>query len=178
MVSQAGDTDDDLTNLNWLQANNILDLIPYHVIPVEQNYSDSRLSSTDAESVTADESAHTASALPPPVAFCEDTQVSTEPSLSSLIFMAIDSSPDKMLPIKQICSWIVGHSHSDRRGNNWWRTAVRRQLDRSKCFKRFTSIDSVSNDQMKCVSVNQLFLKHLPVEYSGHGECRQYIELP
>uniref|UniRef100_A0A3Q2XG06 Si:ch211-145o7.3 n=1 Tax=Hippocampus comes TaxID=109280 RepID=A0A3Q2XG06_HIPCM len=63
---------------------------------------------------------------------------STKPpySFSSLIFMAIEESVDKRLPVKDIYSWIVDKFPYYRTASAGWRNSVRHNLSLSKSFCR------------------------------------------
>lgn len=57
-------------------------------------------------------------------------------SFSSLIFMAIEDSPDKRLPVKDIYEWIVNSFPYYRTASGGWRNSVRHNLSLSKSFRR------------------------------------------
>lgn len=62
--------------------------------------------------------------------------VNTKPpySFSCLIFMAIEESPGKALPVKEIYSWIVQHFPYFRHAPIGWKNSVRHNLSLNKCF--------------------------------------------
>lgn len=105
---------DDLTCLNWLhQRCNLLPLQPLHKItPLPQ------LKSSESSRCTS-----SASSKPPY-------------SFSSLIFMAIEDSPGKKLPVKDIYEWIVNNFPYYRTAPGGWRNSVRHNLSLSKSFCR------------------------------------------
>ncbi|XP_077434198.1 uncharacterized protein LOC144059158 [Vanacampus margaritifer] len=57
-------------------------------------------------------------------------------SFSSLIFMAIEESADKRLPVKDIYGWIVDKFPYYRTASAGWRNSVRHNLSLSKSFCR------------------------------------------
>ncbi|XP_056295747.1 forkhead box protein N2 [Pseudoliparis swirei] len=122
---------DDLTCLNWLhQRGNLLPLKSLHkMTPLPQL-----------------ESSVPARPLPP---------ASSKPpySFSSLIFMAIEDSSDRRLPVKDIYDWIVNHFPFYRTASGGWRNSVRHNLSLSKSFRRIQrdKSQSVGKGSLWCV---------------------------
>lgn len=111
-LSQADISDqDDLTCLSWLhQRGNLLPLQPLpKMAPLPQPGSSQTLPPSSSK---------------PPYSF------------SSLIFMAIEDSPDKRLPVKDIYEWIVNSFPYYRTASGGWRNSVRHNLSLSKSFRR------------------------------------------
>uniref|UniRef100_A0A3B3XLK8 Fork-head domain-containing protein n=1 Tax=Poecilia mexicana TaxID=48701 RepID=A0A3B3XLK8_9TELE len=106
---------DDLTCLSWLhQRGDLLPLQPLtKVTPLPRRQPGQ---------------------LPPPPA----AAASSKPpySFSSLIFMAIEDSPQKRLPVKDIYGWIVSNFPYYRTATGGWRNSVRHNLSLSKSFRR------------------------------------------
>ncbi|XP_074530570.1 uncharacterized protein LOC141793654 [Halichoeres trimaculatus] len=121
---------DDLTCLNWLhQRGNLLPLQPLPKISLPQL-----------------ESSQPSLPLPP--------APSKPPySFSSLIFMAIEDSPDKRLPVKDIYDWIVNNFPFYRTATGGWRNSVRHNLSLSKSFRRIhrDKSQSVGKGSLWCV---------------------------
>lgn len=53
---------------------------------------------------------------------------------SSLIFMAIEDSPEKALPVKEIYAWIVQHFPYFKTAPTGWKNSVRHNLSLNKSF--------------------------------------------
>lgn len=58
-------------------------------------------------------------------------------SLNSLIFMAIESSALKCLPVREIYEWITRQFPYYRRAPAGWKNSIRHTLSLGRCFKRF-----------------------------------------
>ncbi|CAL8356496.1 unnamed protein product [Merluccius merluccius] len=124
---------DDLTCLSWLHQRgcNLLPLQPLpKVNPLPQQ----------PEAVASAESLSPSSNKPPY-------------SFSSLIFMAIEDSPNKMLPVKGIYEWIVNSFPYYRTASGGWRNSVRHNLSLSKSFRRIQrdKSQSVGKGSLWCV---------------------------
>lgn len=57
-------------------------------------------------------------------------------SFSCLIFMAIEDSEQKALPVKEIYSWILDHFPYFRNAPTGWKNSVRHNLSLNKCFQK------------------------------------------
>ena len=121
--------DDDLTNLNWLQDRDLLKNVRSRLFSeLNQNRG------TDAGSGNRCR----VSAVVQPVAYDPRVHVHTKPpySFSTLIFMAIESSPVKALPVKEIYSWIETSFPYYRSAPCGWKNTIRHNLSLSKCFTK------------------------------------------
>ncbi|CAL9707034.1 unnamed protein product [Knipowitschia caucasica] len=126
-MSPASDQDD-LTCLSWLhQRCNLLPYQPLHKVPL--------LPLNESTG-----SAPSASSKPPY-------------SFSSLIFMAIEDSPGKKLPVKDIYEWIVKNFPYYKTATGGWRNSVRHNLSLSKSFCRIQrdKSQSVGKGSLWCV---------------------------
>ncbi|XP_072293578.1 uncharacterized protein [Eucyclogobius newberryi] len=145
---------DDLTCLSWLhQRCNLLPLQPLHKVePLPQNESSSPASSK------------------PPYSF------------SSLIFMAIEDSPGKKLPVKDIYEWIEKHFPYYRTATGGWRNSVRHNLSLSKSFRRIQrdKSQSVGKGSLWCVcpEFRPALLEVLRKTHSYHSNNSNLIHKP
>ncbi|XP_034952525.1 forkhead box protein N3-like isoform X2 [Chelonus insularis] len=57
-------------------------------------------------------------------------------SFSCLIFMAIEDSPMKALPVKEVYAWILDHFPYFRNAPTGWKNSVRHNLSLNKCFRK------------------------------------------
>lgn len=57
-------------------------------------------------------------------------------SFSLLIYMAIEHSPNKCLPVKEIYSWILDHFPYFATAPTGWKNSVRHNLSLNKCFQK------------------------------------------
>ena len=127
--------DDDLTNLTWLQDGNLLQNV---TAPYERRH----LNEVDGNEKVSNNSEDTAKcSLPcsvPPVEYNPQVHVHTKPpfSFSALIFMAIESSESKALPVKDIYSWIVAQFPYYQSAPSGWKNTVRHNLSLNKCFRK------------------------------------------
>lgn len=138
-----GPTDDDLTNLNWLQDRNLLTNVT--------GRAEVRLLSEQNENQSPGPSmGRRMPFVVPPVAYDPRVHVHAKPpySFSSLIFMAIESSPQKALPVKQVYSWIEHNFPFYRSAPCGWKNTIRHNLSLSKCFRK------VDKEKSSEVSVN------------------------
>ncbi|XP_046705727.1 forkhead box protein N2 isoform X2 [Silurus meridionalis] len=117
---------DDLTCLNWLQQKNIL--------PLSKMLSFSQF---DA----------------PPISSLPSSLTKPPYSFSSLIFMAIEDSPDKKLPVRGIYEWIVSNFPYYKTAPSGWRNSVRHNLSLSKSFRRIQrdKSQSIGKGSLWCV---------------------------
>lgn len=120
--------DDELTNLNWLhESTNLLTnfslgseglpmVSPLYDIEGDNmpSYSSSCCSNPEKKSATSK----------PPYSF------------SLLIYMAIEHSPNKSLPVKEIYNWILERFPYFATAPTGWKNSVRHNLSLNKCFRK------------------------------------------
>ena len=125
--------DDDLTSLTWLQDTDLLKNIK--VEEVEEEFSDD---GQKENSVEVKEGNHYNQTHPPHVPYNPQKHINSKPpySFSCLIFMAIEDSPVKKLPVKDIYSWILSHFPYFQHAPTGWKNSVRHNLSLNKCFKK------------------------------------------
>ncbi|TRZ02041.1 hypothetical protein DNTS_024196 [Danionella cerebrum] len=115
---------DDLTCLSWLHQRG--DLLPLQPLPKVTS-----LPQRSEVGVGFPQQLPSSSCKPPY-------------SFSSLIFMAIEDSPEKRLPVKGIYEWIMENFPYFKDAGGGWRNSVRHNLSLSKSFQRINRDKSQS----------------------------------
>ncbi|NWQ63821.1 FOXN2 protein, partial [Neopipo cinnamomea] len=120
--------DDELTNLNWLhESTNLLTnfSLGSEGLPIV-----SPLYDIEGDSVP--------SFSPPCYQNPEKKSSTSKPpySFSLLIYMAIEQSPNKSLPVKEIYSWILDRFPYFATAPTGWKNSVRHNLSLNKCFRK------------------------------------------
>lgn len=123
--------DDELTNLSWLQDNDLLKNIK------SSDVDDDDDSQKENDNNNNDDNRYNQS-HPPHVPYNPQKHIHSKPpySFSCLIFMAIEDSPHKKLPVKDIYSWILNHFPYFQNAPTGWKNSVRHNLSLNKCFKK------------------------------------------
>jgi len=120
------DFDDELTSLEWLQDRDLLKSI---------QTGDRTLCTSPLDDDTFKENDETGcyQAIGP-----SSRSLSGKPpySFSCLIFMAIEESPHKRLPVKEIYNWIQANFPFFRAAPTGWKNSVRHNLSLNKCFMK------------------------------------------
>lgn len=155
--SDADDADDELTSLAWLQDSNLLK----NINPADRSLCTSPTSdegsgsgSSQKENInffddTSDDAVGGGGygcPHPPNVPYDPQKHVNSKPpySFSCLIFMAIEDSPHKRLPVKEIYNWIVANYPYFQNAPTGWKNSVRHNLSLNKCFRKVDKDRGVS----------------------------------
>ncbi|XP_059515878.1 forkhead box protein N2 isoform X2 [Myotis daubentonii] len=120
--------DDELTNLNWLhESTNLLTNFSFgsEGLPIVSPLYD--IEGDDMPSLGP-------SCYQNP----EKKSATSKPpySFSLLIYMAIEHSPNKCLPVKEIYSWILDRFPYFATAPTGWKNSVRHNLSLNKCFQK------------------------------------------
>lgn len=120
--------DDELTNLNWLHEST--NLLTNFSLGSEGPPMVSPLYDIEGDDVP--------SFGPSCYQNPEQKSTTSKPpySFSLLIYMAIEHSPNKCLPVKEIYSWILDHFPYFATAPTGWKNSVRHNLSLNKCFQK------------------------------------------
>ncbi|XP_027033301.1 forkhead box protein N2b isoform X3 [Tachysurus fulvidraco] len=127
--------DDELTNLNWLHEN----LLQNFTLGDAQSCSGPLF---DIEGSVGSPRGHSLSSSSSSVSSgspgSERDPLKSKPpfSFSLLIYMAIEQSPSKSLPVKDIYGWILEHFPYFSSAPTGWKNSVRHNLSLNKCFRK------------------------------------------
>ncbi|XP_074846116.1 forkhead box protein N2 isoform X2 [Carettochelys insculpta] len=116
--------DDELTNLNWLhESTNLLTnfSLGSEGLPIVSPLCDIEGDNGPSCYQTLEKKSATSK---PPYSF------------SLLIYMAIEHSPNKSLPVKEIYSWILERFPYFATAPTGWKNSVRHNLSLNKCFRK------------------------------------------
>jgi len=118
------DEDDELTSLSWLQDGNLL--------------KDIKVEDEDCSKENGEIKLERGFPHPSHVPYNPHKHINSKPpySFSCLIFMALEESPTKMLPVKDIYQWILSHFPYFQNAPTGWKNSVRHNLSLNKCFKK------------------------------------------
>nr|XP_048710084.1 forkhead box protein N3 isoform X3 [Caretta caretta] len=118
--------DEELTNLNWLhESKNLL-----------KSFGDSVLRSVSPVQDIDDDTPPSPAQSDMPYDAKQNPNCKPPYSFSCLIFMAIEDSPTKRLPVKDIYNWILEHFPYFANAPTGWKNSVRHNLSLNKCFKK------------------------------------------
>ncbi|XP_076830184.1 forkhead box protein N2 [Brachyhypopomus gauderio] len=171
-VDRVSADDEELTNLNWLHENLLQNFTlggpeaqasPSPLFDIEGR--PARLPSSSASSASSRATERDSLKAKPPFSF------------SLLIYMAIEQSPSKSLPVKDIYGWILEHFPYFSSAPTGWKNSVRHNLSLNKCFRKVEkSLGKVNGKgSLWCVDpeyrpnlIQALKKQHFPVP---HGFC-------
>lgn len=118
--------DEELTNLNWLhESKNLL-----------KSFGESVLRSVSPVQDLDDDTPPSPAHSDMPYDARQNPNCKPPYSFSCLIFMAIEDSPSKRLPVKDIYNWILEHFPYFANAPTGWKNSVRHNLSLNKCFKK------------------------------------------
>ncbi|XP_033622645.1 forkhead box protein N3 isoform X2 [Fukomys damarensis] len=118
--------DEELTNLNWLhESKNLL-----------KSFGESVLRSVSPVQELDDDTPPSPAHSDMPYDARQNPNCKPPYSFSCLIFMAIEDSPTKRLPVKDIYNWILEHFPYFANAPTGWKNSVRHNLSLNKCFKK------------------------------------------
>ncbi|TKS85427.1 Forkhead box protein N2 [Collichthys lucidus] len=134
-VDRTGGTEDEeLTNLNWLHENL---LQKFTLGGPEAQPSGSPLFDIEGDYGSNQGPSSSSSSLSHGRGRERDSLKSKPPfSFSLLIYMAIEQSPSKSLPVKEIYGWILEHFPYFSNAPTGWKNSVRHNLSLNKCFRK------------------------------------------
>ncbi|XP_066535990.1 forkhead box protein N2 isoform X2 [Hoplias malabaricus] len=164
--------DEELTNLNWLHENLLQN---FTLGGPETQASSSPL--FDIEGDSAQLAGSSASSMSSLVGDRDSLKSKPPFSFSLLIYMAIEQSPSKSLPVKDIYGWILEHFPYFSSAPTGWKNSVRHNLSLNKCFRKVEkSLGKVNGKgSLWCVDpeyrpnlIQALKKQHFP---APHGFC-------
>ncbi|XP_066552713.1 forkhead box protein N2b [Amia ocellicauda] len=172
-----GADDEELTNLNWLHEN----LLQNFTLGPEAQPSGSPLFDIEGDGAPRPglSSSSSPSSSSSSLAGQEKDLLKSKPpySFSLLIYMAIEQSANKCLPVKEIYSWILEHFPYFSSAPTGWKNSVRHNLSLNKCFRKVERSLGKANGKgsLWCVDpeyrpnlVQALKKQHFP---SAHAFC-------
>lgn len=138
-----GVEDDELTSLAWLQDTNLLKNFQMGSYEGEDVLSDSPSSdyldeTVEHVTINGDNVEQNIESLSAHSPYNPTLHADCKPpfSFSCLIFMAIEDSLNKALPVKDIYNWILTHFPYFQNAPTGWKNSVRHNLSLSKCFRK------------------------------------------
>lgn len=141
-----GAADDELTSLTWLQDTNLLRKLP-------GSSGGGGGGTTRGVKAVAEEEEESGEWGAEQVPYNPQVHVTAKPpySFSCLIFMAIEESPDKALPVKDIYAWILARFPYFQSAPTGWKNSVRHNLSLNKCFRKVDREKGVGKGSLWCI---------------------------
>lgn len=130
-----GTEDEELTNLNWLHENLLQN---FTLGGPEAQPSGSPLFDIEGDYKSNQGPSSSSSSSSSHCRGRERDSLKSKPpfSFSLLIYMAIEQSPSKSLPVKEIYGWILEHFPYFSNAPTGWKNSVRHNLSLNKCFRK------------------------------------------
>lgn len=131
------DFDDDLRSLEWLQNEDLLKNIGGEKLDKEDDDSGEQKENEDIKpDIRLLQGA--SGQQPANLSYLPQKHINSKPpySFSCLIFMAVEASPEKRLPVKDIYNWILTQFPYFQNAPTGWKNSVRHNLSLNKCFKK------------------------------------------
>ncbi|GAB6024374.1 hypothetical protein CHUAL_009540 [Chamberlinius hualienensis] len=169
----AKEVDDDLTSLSWLQNKNLLQGIQHE----EEVDLTSTANKTVNKSVT---SSSGVGGSGNDEYYNPTVHRHAKPpySFSCLIFMAIENSTTKALPVKDIYNWIFSNFPYFRNAPTGWKNSIRHNLSLNKCFYKVDKGQNIAKGSLWCVDPK--YRHHLlhSLNKTPNAHYHQGIRLP
>ena len=131
------DEDDELTSLAWLQDSDLLKNINAGEDDFDKTNGEQK-ENAEGQKNDGGGGGCVPQTHPSHVPYNPHKHVNSKPpySFSCLIFMAVEDSPEKKLPVKDIYNWILTHFPYFQNAPTGWKNSVRHNLSLNKCFKK------------------------------------------
>ncbi|XP_005099216.2 uncharacterized protein LOC101846815 isoform X2 [Aplysia californica] len=132
------DFDDDLRSLEWLQSEDLLKNIGGEKLDKDEDGEEQKENEDVKPDINLLQAGHAPGQQPNNLPYMPQKHVNSKPpySFSCLIFMAVENSPKKMLPVKDIYNWILKQFPYFQNAPTGWKNSVRHNLSLNKCFKK------------------------------------------
>ncbi|XP_041714993.1 forkhead box protein N2 isoform X2 [Coregonus clupeaformis] len=129
-----GSEDEELTNLNWLHEN----LLQNFTLGGPGVAGGAQPSASPLFDIEGDPGAPQNPSSSSSYSSSQRDSLKSKPpfSFSLLIYMAIEQSPSKSLPVKDIYGWILQHFPYFSSAPTGWKNSVRHNLSLNKCFRK------------------------------------------
>uniref|UniRef100_A0A3P8Y008 Fork-head domain-containing protein n=1 Tax=Esox lucius TaxID=8010 RepID=A0A3P8Y008_ESOLU len=131
-----GSEDEELTNLNWLHEN----LLQNFTLGGPGEAGGAQPSASPLFDIEGDpggpQNASSSSSSSSSSSQRDSLKSKPPLSFSLLIYMAIEQSPSKSLPVKDIYGWILQHFPYFSSAPTGWKNSVRHNLSLNKCFRK------------------------------------------